>query len=651
MTDDHDKIEQLKKRLYSISEEPPEFHRSRLQKHADLVPDKFIQEGENTDTPKTLLQKKYISRYDDEHKSPILKRILIVSIFAFIAASIFAWYVYSTGGNYVSSDNIDIKVIGPVATPAGEELTLDIEVFNGNPESIQSVDLIVNYPEGTRVVSDIATGVLSDRLPIGDIPRGDTIRRQIKVILFGEENIKKDIKITAEYRVPGSIILFRKEKIYPIYIGSAPVTIEVTNFKEVVPNQSTTFDIVVKSNSESVVRDLLFKAEYPSGFKFEKGTPSPSINSDTWSLGDLNPGDKREISIQGQIVGDANIERYFGFVAGTRDLKDESRIGIKLVESKEKVAIRKPFLAGDISLNGSGASTYIGTAGDQIRGEIVWQNNLNVSLYDAVLELKLSGSSLDKRSVETDGGFYSSQSNTITWDRNLIPELAEIEPGVSGSFQFELASLPPTKANNSELRRQSIGLELNIRAKRLSEDRVPEEIRSNTTRIIKIASGLELNSRLVRNVGPFENTGPIPPVAEEETTYTVLNSVTNSFNSVGAVTYKAKLPPYVNWLGKVYPESSASNVKYNSDTREITWNLGDMSPGVGFNSSAREFSYQVSFSPSVSQVGNEPEVIQSQSIAGKDSFTDSVVEATSPNLTTNIFTDPKYEYGWEKVLE
>ncbi len=649
--EDKDKIEQLKKRLYSISEEPPELHRSGLRHHANQVADSFTQEGENTEQPKTLLQKKYISRYDDEHKSPILKRVLLISLFALIAASIFAWYVYVTGGNYISSDNIDVKVVGPVATPAGEVLTLDIDIFNGNSEALQAVDLIIQYPEGTRIVSDRATNVLSDRLPIGEIARGDTQRRRIQVILFGEENVKKELKMTVEYRVPGSIILFRKEKIYPIFIGSAPVSIEVTNFKEVVPNQSTTFKAVVTSNSKDIIRNLIFKAEYPSGFKYEKGTPAPTNSNDTWVLGDLNPGDKREISIQGQIVGDANIERFFGFTAGTQDPLDANKIGIKLVESKEKVAIKRPFLAGDISLNKVGSATFVGTAGEQIRGEIIWQNNLDVPVYDAILELKLNGVTLDKKEVEADGGFYSSQNNLITWDRNLVPALAEIQPGVSGNFQFALASLPPTPQNNSNFRRQTITLELNIRAKRLSENRVPEEIKSNTTRTIKIASGLALSSRLVRNVGPFENTGPIPPAAEETSTYTVMNSVTNSFNSVGNLVYTAKIPSYVTWLGKVYPESSASNVKYNADTREITWNLGDIAPGVGFNSSAREFSYQVSITPSVSQVSTEPIVIQAARIAGTDTFVEGVVENSVSALTTNIFTDPQFQYGYEKVVE
>ncbi len=647
MNSDQSKIEQLKKKLYSISEEQKDFRRTRLKHHASQVSTAWAnEEEEKNESPVVPIR----PLYDEPKKSHVLKRILIVGIFALIASVIFAWYMYSSGGNYISGNNIDIKVIGPVATPGGEVLALDFDIYNGNSEKLEAVDLIVEYPEGTRKI-DGSTTVLSDRVPIGEIQRGQTARRQIQVLLFGEENVKKEIRLTVEYRVPGSIILFRKEKIYPIFIGSAPVSIDVTSFKEVVPNQSTTFKAVITSNSKEIVKSLIFKAEYPAGFRFEKASPSTSFGENTWSLGDMKPGDKKEIEITGQIIGDPNIERYFGFIAGTEDPIDHSRVGIKLVESKEKVLVRRPFLAADISLNRDGAAVYIGNAGEPIRGEIVWQNNLTVPVYDVVIEMKLNGATLDKKSVNAERGFYSSQNNVLVWDRTNMEELAEVQPGSTGSFQFSLASLPPTFQNNSTLRRQTIDLNLTIKAKRLSENRVPEEIKSNTSREIKIASRLNLSSRIVRNFGPFENTGPIPPVAERATTYTILHSVSNSFNTVKNVTYKATLPSYVTWLGKVNPESAATNVKYNSDTREITWSLGDMTPGTGYGTSPREFSYQVSITPSISQVGQSPIVINEQRIAGMDVFTESVIEGGSPVLTTNIETDPKFQFGWEKVVD
>lgn len=648
MNNDQSRIEQLKKRLYSVSGVTDNQKRSGLRHHADLVNRDWADEGDELEPPEIPMKKFY---EDNAKKKSILPKIFIFAVLGLLLALGFAWYTFTTGGNYISGDNIDIKAIGPVATPAGEILALDLDITNRNAERIETVDLVVEYPEGTRKAEDRITTVLSDRLPIGTIEAGATARRPIEVLLFGEENIKKEIKITVEYKVPGSVVIFKKQKIYPIYIGSAPISIDVQNLKEVTPNQSTVFKAIITSNSQNIIKNVVLRADYPSGFKYESAAPSPSHASNVWNLGDLKPGDKREIAITGQIYGDANVERFFTFSAGTESPLDPSQIAVKIVESQEKISIKRPFISAEIALNKVGDMTYVAEAGIPVRGEITWQNNLDVPLHDLVFELKIKGASVDKKMVIGERGFYNSQTNTVIWNANDIEDLREIQPGVAGTFQFAFASLAPTEENNRTLRRQQIDLALTVRAKRLSEDNVPQELKAESSRIVKVASGLWLNSRLVRSIGPFENTGPLPPVAEKTSTYTVLNSVTNSFNNVNGVTYKTTLPSYVNWLGKVYPESAAQNVKYNPDTRELVWNLGDMSPGVGFNTSAKEFSYQISITPSISQVGTAPTVINGQKVSGNDTYTNTVVEHLTQGLSTDIQQDPKFEFGVEKVVE
>jgi hypothetical protein len=673
MNEDQDRIENLKKRLNSISDAPAHSSRPKLHKHASMVNDSWADEdaGETINPPVVQMdsivspdirQDRIIEgaryaqgqqlkeKHSKDNRGKFLKRLFAISFFALVAAVLFFWYVYASGHNYISGANIDINAIGPVSTPSGEVLTLDIDVYNRNASDLESVDLVVQYPDGTRKAEDGVTTVLSDRLPIGTIKQGETVRRRVQVILFGEENIKKDFKFTVQYRVPGSIILFNKEKTYPMYIGSAPIAIDVSTFKEVSPNQTTSFKAIITSNSQNVIRNLVFNASYPAGFSYEKSIPEASYGNNVWTIGDMKPGDKREIEIFGKIVGDADVERYFTFSAGTEDPTDKSRIATRLVETKEKVQVKKPFLSADVSLDKVGTPIYVTTAGDSVQGEIVWQNNLTVPLYDVVIEATLGGVTLDKASVNAERGFYSSINNKITWDRSTVDEMAELPPGVSGLLQFSFASLPPTIRNNSTFRRQTLTLDISVKAKRLSESQVPEEIKSTTSRTVRIASGLNLSSKILHTIGPFENTGPIPPVAEVKTTYTVMNSVSNSFNNVRNVTYVATLPSYVTWLGKVYPESAAANIKYNADKREITWSLGDIAPGTGFNSSAKEFAFQLELLPSVSQVGGAPVLVNSQRIAGTDVFTETIVESISPALDTRMEGDPGFLFGFEKVV-
>ncbi len=700
MNSDQDKIENLKKRLDSISNAPSHSLRPKLHRHPSAIGNAWADDESDSDnygrsasnpinppaqgapgalssipvlptdpaaansaygiaqaaTNKpdllagSLYGKDALYKDKKDRRGKTLKRVLLVSVFGFLAACLFAWYNYSTGGNYISGSNIDIAVVGPVAAPSGEVLSMDVDIHNRNASALENVDLIVQYPEGSRKAEDGVTTVLNDRIPIGTMKQGETVRRRVDIILFGEQDTKKEFKFTVQYRVPGSVILFNKEKTYPIFIGSAPISINVSSLKEVTPNQTATFKAVITSNSANVIRNLVFNAAYPTGFVFEKSTPSTSFGNNVWTIGDMKPGDTREITISGKIIGDASVERYFTFTAGTEDPIDKSRIASRLVESKQKIEIKKPFFSADVSLNKSGDAVYVGRAGEEIQGEIVWQNNLDVPLNDAIIEAKILGPTLEKTSVSAERGFYNSITNTIVWDKTNVEDLAELSPGKSGVLQFSFASMVPNQQNNSNLRRQEISLAITVRAKRLSESQVPEEMKSTASRTVKIASSLAFTSKVVHSIGPIENSGPIPPRAEAKTTYTVMNSVRNSFNNVKNVTYTATLPSYVTWTNKVYPESAAPNIKYNADTRQITWSLGDIAPGTGYNSSSKDFAFQLELLPSISQVGNAPILVNIQRLAGTDAFTESIVETTLPAIDTRMDEDPQFQFGLEKVV-
>lgn len=642
MSQEDSKIEQLKKKLYSQQDNLPPPHRGRLHPHNTMV-------NSSWETPTDQAVPK-VDIEESGYKglgSGTLKKIFIFALLFFILAAGVGGYIFYKGGNLVSDNKIDIHLIGPVSSPAGEELSLDVDVTNSNNSDIELADLIMTFPEGTREAGDKQTSMTSARIPVGTIHSGETVRQTVKAILFGEENVKKNIKATLEYRVPGSDTIFVKEKDFPIFIGNSPITLHVETLKELTANQEAVFDITLKSNTTSVVKGVVLKADYPFGFKYNSATVDPIAGNNVWTLGDISPGETRKITIRGKIVGDDNEVRVFKFYTGTEDPRDSTALGTIFVNTAAEIAVRKPFLGADIAIEGSNAQTYVVTAGTLTKGEITWQNNLDVPINDVVIEAKLTGSMLDKSSVEADSGFYRSTDNTLIWDNSTIEDLRQINPGETGRVQFSLASLPGTTQTSSQYRRPVINLELTIRGKRLNEERVSEEIKSSVSREIKVASGLTMTPILVRNIGPFQNSGPFPPKAEQETTYTVIVTVSNSFNNVKGATYTAVLPPYVRWMNKVNPSDGAFS--YNADKREVTVSLGDISAGVGYNSAVKQFAYQVGLTPSVNQIDQSPVILISQKLSGTDTFANATVQDTYGAVDTKIEHDPTYQYGQEKV--
>ncbi len=645
MSNDDSRIEQLKKRLYSNSETEgvPVQNRSKLPRHSVLV-DKSWQAEPTEENP--VIRPDFVKLNQYEDRSPLKKVLLFVFVLFFLALA-FAGYIIFSGSNFVSNSNIDIRLIGPVTSPAGEELSLDIDITNRNKTDLLLADIVVSYPEGTRSASDKISPLLTDRVAVGTIKAGASTRITVKSILFGEQDVKKNINVALEYGIPGSSNIFVKDKQYPMFIGSSPITVNVEALREITPEQEADFKVLVKSNSASIIRGLILKIEYPFGFEFISSSPQTTGDSGTWVLGDVNPGEEREITLKGRIIGGENQERVFRFYTGTEDPSDKTSIGTIFVTNTATVALKKPFLGADISLDGKTSSTYVTYAGENVKGEITWQNNLNVPLNDVVIEARINGEMLDRLSIQGDRGFYRSVDNTILWDRTTLSELREVGPGQIGRLQFSFSPIDLTTKTGSELRRQEMTIDLTIRAKRFNEGDVPVEIVSNIARKVQIASNLDITTGALRTIGPFQNTGPIPPMPEVKSTYTIYVSVKNSFNSVKDAVYTATLPAYVEWLGTTFPDNTG--VRYNADTRQITWSIGDIQAGTGYSSSLKEFAYQVTLLPSLSQIGSSPILVSGQKLVGRDNYTGTIVESKVQSADTKISTDPTYKFGDEKV--
>lgn len=639
--DEHNRIEELKKHLYSKSMSGVNhIRRPGLQDHPSLVNESWSEEEEQT--PK-------IEVFPNTGRRRIfLKRFFTFSIFLFILAMGYGVYEVYTGNNFISGSNIDVKITGPVTISSGDVLILDLDITNHNSSAIELVDLVMTYPDGTRLASDNTKPIINDRISIGTIEAGETKQKRIEVVLFGEEGTNKSISASLEYRVPGSTNIFKKQKEVSFAIGNSPVTLTIDSIGQITSGQDIVLTIGVKSNSTQLLRGILLKALYPFGFKFKSATPVPSSSNDTWNLGDISPNSEQKIQITGSITSDENQERNFKFNVGTVDPQDDNQIGTIFITNSRTLAVSQPFIGSDVTINGKSDKTVSVSAGQAVQAEVAWKNNLDVPINDVVISAKLSGGFLDRTSVLADPGFYKSEDNTIVWDRSNINSLGEVKAGESGRVLFTFNSFLPSKENVMSVRNPAITIDLTVHGSRLNENSVSEDIKSSVTKVVKIKSEMALKTSLVRSVGPFVNTGPFPTVAERSSTFTEIVKISNSYNTIKNPIYTAVLPNYVEWTGQVSPKTSV--ISYDPLTRTVTWKVGDISPGTGYSSPAKEVAFQVSFKPSISQIGTAPIVIKSQSVSGTDGFTGDPVQISDSPLDIRIESDPTYQYGQDHVI-
>ncbi|MDZ4226382.1 MAG: hypothetical protein U1C66_02745, partial [Patescibacteria group bacterium] len=284
------------------------------------------------------------------HMSFALK-FLIGSIAFFAIATGVASFVFFGGVNTTSPRNIDLEIVVPPLVDGGEEVELEIIARNRNTTPLLLVDLVIDYPEGTRNPNDPSTDLSHDRISIGTIESGQELKRTVSAIMFGEEGQQQIVKVALEYSIQGSNAVFVREEEAVITIGSSPVSLSIKGPTEAIAGQDFVFEITVRSNVTTPVTDLVVKGEYPFGFSVLQTNP-PADTSQVWRLGTLEPGDSRTVRLIGSVEGEDGDERIFRFIAGANDDATDPKVKVPYLVIPQTLTIKRPFIAGGITVEG-----------------------------------------------------------------------------------------------------------------------------------------------------------------------------------------------------------------------------------------------------------------------------------------------------------
>lgn len=290
-----------------------------------------------------------------------------------------------------------------------------------------------------------------------------------------------------------------------------------------------------------------------------------------------------------------------------------------------------------MTLNNSNDSPFVATQHSIIKGEITWTNNLSDTLNNTVIDLVMASPYLDQSSVVADNGFYNSNTNTLEWNADQNTELQTIKPGATGKVTFQFSSKDLSGAIGASIEKPNIDLSVSVKGRRFNENNVPEDITGTLSQTVVIAADLDLDAEVSNNQSPFQDTGPIPPKVGVPTTYTITFVAKDTLNDVKNAYITATLPNYVNWQNQVSP--ALALVTYNPVTRQVRYDIGSITAGSGYTSTAPQVSFQVSITPSISQLGNNPELVDGVTLFGGDTFTGKEIQTSPQNLTTFLAND------------
>lgn len=553
---------------------------------------------------------------------------LIAAVIFFVLSLGAAAYFFYYGGNSVSVDKVTVDVQGPTSIAGGDIVPLSLTITNKNPVDLENATIEVDFPTGTLSADGSNSPDPRYTEDIGTIPSGATVTRSIKATIFGGEGQALVVPISFTYGTAGSNTTFVKTSSYSLAISSTPLSVSADTLSETVSGQPLTFTLTVRSNATVPLNNVVVSNSFPFGF-IETSASIP-LNGTAFSLGTLQPGAVKTITLTGTLTGDDGDQRVFHFSVGTANSASDPTIAVSYMTQDVPVNITSAFISTSLALNGDSDANLVITPGSHQSAILSYTNTLSTSVTNANISVALSGSAIDYNSIQTTSGFYNSSNHSIVFSQDTDPALAQLAPGASGVGAFTFATLPST----TNVLGPTITFTTSVSGTRVGQTNVPENVTASESETVKIATAAMLAASSLHSSGPLSNSGPIPPVPGKATLYTIEWDVQNTGSPLAGGTVTATLPSYVSYTGKT---AGAGSFSYDNSSQTVTWSPGDLAQGAG----AKGY-FQVSLTPSTSQNDGVPQLTSQASFSGYDRFAGVQVSASADPVTTETTGDPGY---------
>lgn len=573
----------------------------------------------------------------DEKPLPSLPRqgerhVRLASIFLggavlfFLVALAVAGYFFYFGSNSVSVEKVVVSIQGPTTVAGGDTVPLSLAITNKNPVAIENATIEISFPDGTRRATDVLAAYPRYVENLGTVESGETVTRSVKAVIFGGAGQTLSLPVSFSYGTANSNAVFEKKSSYALAISSTPLSVAVDALTETVSGAPITFTVTVRSNAAIPLSNVVLSATSPFGFSVTSS--SVPLTNSSFLLGTLAPGASKQVKMTGTLTGQQNDQRVFHFTVGTAKSSQDQTLAVTYMTQDATVTIAAPFIATALAINGDSSGTAVIAPGSLQSVTLNYINTLPTTVTDASVVVSVSGSAIDYDSIRTTSGFYSSVDHTIVFSKDTDPALAQLAPGASGLGTFTFSTLPVGTPS------PTVVFGISASGTRVGQANVPERVTTSATKTVKVMTAVVFSAASSHSAVPFGASGPIPPRANEPTTYSIVWNVQNKGSAVAGGTVTATLPNYITYTDRV---SGAGKFSYNSVTRAMTWTTGDLPQG-----GSAQGLFQVSITPSTSQRGGPAELTSAASFSGYDRFAGVPVRASAEVVTTETKGDPGF---------
>jgi len=533
-------------------------------------------------------------------------------IFIIILGIIALWYWQR---NRYSKETLKLEILAPEQVEVAESFEYIVKYKNNGRVRLEEPRLIFEYPKHSIVEEEL----LRKEIELEDIYPGEERTHRFKARLFGKEGDAREAKALLSYRPKNLKAPFESKTTFTTIIESVPLTFRFDLPSEIESAKEFSFALNYFSNIDYPLSNLRAKIEYPPGFEFISSDPT-ALEKVEWEIPPLNKTEGGRIEITGNLRGEVGEQKIFKAEFGAW------REGefVLLKEAIRGVEIIKPDLYLTQQINGN--PEYVASPGDLLHYEIYFKNIGEEPLTDLSLLVTLTGKSFDFQTLKAPRGEYKTGDNSILWDWRRLGELQFLHVQKEGKVEFWVELRKEWEISSSKG-------EETIKS-RIYLSQAIEEFET------KVNSQLEIAQKGYFEDEVFGNAGSLPPQVGNTTTYTIMWQAKNYYSKVKNVKVKARLGKNVKLTGEIFPEEQTPKFTFDSVSKEIIWDVGNLNVGSGVLTPAPNIAFQVAFTPDSSQRGQAPQIIGEAKISGEDDWTKILLQSDTAGISTLLPDDP-----------
>ncbi len=526
-----------------------------------------------------------VKEHEEKRFSFGAKLLMISTLFLIIMLAFSTWRVMSLR-NVVSAANIDMTADITPNIEGGEATPLILTLRNRNTAALEGASLTLLYKQG--IGSQDEQEKIQEKRELGVITSGEYKKQDFSVVLYGSEGEARSLVVKLEYKVAGSNAVFNKVINTQVVLRTPPIGVAIDGPDKISVGQNGTYTFTIKNNSATTSLPSLLTLTLPNSFTIESTSPKSIARSSSWNIKSLASGEQDQVTITGSFNGKqdevATIQAKIGSPG-----ENSATIGIVYASYIKDVTLRSSPLTLDVSLLSENGGSDTVKYGDRVTLTLAYANASLQALENVSLKLQVSGDAAVYNTINPTNGYYDSLAKTITWDKATVPDLAVLAPNSHGVLQV-IIPIVGKGVNSPTLKATFVGT---------AGIKEFDDVVTTISKTWGVQGSATLAASTQYKNSSFQNSGPVPPEPNKETTYTTHLSVTAQ-NTLSSAKVSFTLPAYVSWRGVT---SDQAAVTYDTRTRTVAWNIGALAEG---KTSSVDIGFIVK--PSQSHVGQSPAI-------------------------------------------